>query len=217
MSIIEKIKWYPLTDDQYFRQEYAKKQIVLHHTASGGDGKGDINYWQSNKDKIATPFIIDRDGTIWQCFSSKYYAYHLGTPAATFKKFGVNNTTLNLHKHSIGIELDNWGWLEKKGDKFYTWTGLEVKNENVQTYTPGYLGQKYFEKYYESQLESLRELLVYLCEEYAISKEYNDDMWFVNKRALSGADGIWSHTSFRESGKWDIHPMQEMIAMLSSL
>lgn len=216
-ELIKKIKWHPLTDDQYFKVEYPKKQIVLHHTASGGDRRGDIDYWQSNSDKIATAFVVDRDGTIWQCFNSKYYAYHLGVPASTFKKFGVNNTSLNLHQHSIGVELDNWGYLDKKGDRFYAWAGIEIPEEKVQVYTPNYLGKRYFEKYTEAQLTSTKELITYLCEEYNIPKNYNSNMWFANKDALSGKSGIWSHTSYRESGKWDAHPQLELINMLNNL
>lgn len=214
---ISKIKQRQLKDDQYFRVKYPKNQIYLHHTASGPTAKGDIDYWASNVDKIATAFVIDRDGTIWQAFNSGYYAYHLGVPQSTFKKFKINSSSLELHKHSIGIEMDNWGWLEKKNGKYYTWTGAEIKSEDVQVYTPDYLGQRYFEKYPPEQIESVRQLLVYLCDAYGIPKDYQSDMWSVSPRALNGQPGIWSHTSVRESGKWDAHPQEPLIRMLKHL
>lgn len=217
---LTKIKWYPLPDDEYHKEEFPKSQIVFHHTASGGTSKSDIDYWNSKASAgaIATAFCIDRDGTIWQCFSSKYYAAHLGTPTVTFKKFEVNNNVDSLHKHSIGIELDSWGYLIKKGDKFYSSYGWEeVKPENVVTYPDGFRGQKYYEKYYPAQLNALKDLTEYLCSTYKINKQYNPDMWNVSKNALAGNNGIYTHVSYRETEKWDCHPSSELIEMIKNL
>ena len=216
---IDKIKWYPLPETEYHKQEYQKNQITLHHMASGGTSKGDIDYWNSKDSpgKVAVAFAIDRDGTIWQAFSSKYYAAHLGTPTSTFTKFKINNSVDNLHKGSIAIELDSWGYLTKKDNKLYSYTGEEVKSMNVVTYEEGFRGQRYYEKYYYSQLLSLKDLIVYLCDMYKISKEYQCDMWDVSANALSGKNGIYTHVSYRESGKWDCHPQKELINMLQNL
>lgn len=216
---ISKIKQYQLPEDEYHKIIHPKSQIVLHHMASGGNSKSDIDYWNSSASpgKVATAFAIDRDGTIWQAFSSKYYAAHLGTPTSTFKKFNINNTVDNLHKGSIGIELDSWGYLIKKGDKYYSWSGEEVKSENVVYYPEGFFGQKYYEKYYEKQLVALKDLILYLCDTYNISKEYQCDMWSVSPNALSGKNGIYTHVSYRESGKWDCHPDEKLIQILKNL
>lgn len=214
-----KIKWYPLPESEYHKQEYPKSQITLHHTASGGNSKGDIDYWNSpaSPGAIATPFVVDRAGQIWQCFSSKYYAAHLGVPASTFKKFGINSSSDKLHKSSIGIEIDNWGWLNKKGDKFYSYAGVEVPAENVITYAEPFKGFKYYEKYTKEQIAAVKDLVEYLCGLYKISKVYNPTMWNVSKEALQGKNGIWTHVSYRETGKQDCHPMPALIEMLKSL
>lgn len=215
---INKIKWYPAPDSEYHKEIYNKNQIILHHTASGSNSKGDIDYLNGQSGKVHVAFWIDRDGTIWQAFSSKYYAPHLGTPSSTFTKFKVNNNVDNLHKASIAIELDSWGYLTKKADgKFYSWSNEIVKPENVITYPELFLGQKYYEKYYHNQLHSLEDLLVYLCNSYNISKEYQCDMWEVSPNALSGKNGIYTHISYRESGKWDCHKQTELINLLKKL
>ena len=215
---ITKIKWYPAPDGEYHKEIFKKEQIYIHHTASGGNSKGDMDYLNTDKQgAINCAFFIDRDGQIWQAFSSKYYAAHLGVPQSTFTKFNVNNNVSNLHKKSIAIELDSWGYLDKKGDKFYSYAGVEVKPENVITYLEGFLGQKYYEKYYDAQLKSLKDLLIYLCDTYQISKDYNCDMWKVSPNALSGKNGIYTHISVRESGKWDCHPQKELITTLEEL
>jgi len=218
MLDIKTIKWYPAPDKEYHKEIFDKKQIVLHHTASGANSKGDMDYLNGDtQGAVNCAFFIDRDGTIWQAFSSKYYSAHLGVPQTTFTKFKVNSNSTILHKHSIAIELDSWGYLSKKGDKFYSYANVEIKPENVITYPEGFLGQKYYERYYTPQLSALKDLLVYLCDTYKIPKEYHSNMWVVSSDALSGKPGIWTHISYRESGKWDNHPQKELINTLKSL
>ncbi len=213
-----KIKWYPAPAKEYHAQVHTKKQIYLHHTASGGNSKGDMDYLNGdNQGAVNCAFFLDRDGQWWQAFSSKFWAAHLGVPSSTFKKFNINNTCANLHEHSIAIEIDSWGYLTKKGNNFVSYAGAIIKPENVQYYQEGFLGQHYYEKYTPAQISALKDMLIYLCDTYNISKEYNCDMWEVSANALSGKNGIWTHVSVRESGKWDAHKQPELIEMLKSL
>lgn len=215
---ISKIKQYPAPEKEYHKEVFPKAQAVLHHTASGGNSIGDMDYLNGDSQgAVNVPLFIDRDGTIYQAFSTKYYSAHLGVPQSTFLKFKVNNTCLDLHKKSVPIELDSWGYLTLKNGRFYSYAGVEVKKENVVTYPDGYLGQKYYEKYYTEQIKATEDVLIYLCNTYGISKEYNCNMWAVSADALSGKNGIWTHTSYRESGKWDCHPQPELIEMLKNL
>jgi len=218
MLNLSEIKWYPAPLKEYHQELFDKKQIVLHHTASGGNSKGDMDYLNSDlQGAVNCAFFLDRDGTLWQGFSSKYWSAHLGVPQSTFNKYKVKNNVRNLHRHSIAIELDSWGYLTKKEEKYFSYTGAEIKPENVVIYDGGFLGQKYYEKYYEPQIAKLKDLLVYLCDTYNISKVYQQDMWGVSSNALAGNNGIWTHISYRESGKWDCHPQKELIEMLKSI
>lgn len=218
MLDIKKIKWYPAPEKEYHKDLHKKEQIVIHHTASGGNSKGDMDYLNGDQQgSVNCAFFIDRDGTIWQAFSSKYWAAHLGVPTSTFTKFKVKNDVATLHKKSIAIELDNWGYLSLKNGKFYSYTGAQIPAENVVSYDPPFLGHRYYEKYYEPQLKALSDLLVYLCDTYKISKEYQCDMWEVSANALSGKNGIYTHVSYRETGKWDAHPQKELITVLEQL
>lgn len=212
------IKQYPAPAKEYHKEVYPKKQIVIHHTASGGNSKGDMDYLNTDSQgAVNVAYFIDRDGTIWQAFDDKYYSAHLGVPASTFTKFKVNNNSLGLHKSSVAIELDNWGWLSLKDGKYLTYTGAEVKPENVITYPNGFLGYKHYEKYYAPQLTSLKELLEYLGAKYNIDLTYKPEMWSVTAKALKGDNGVWTHVSYRESGKWDCHPDPKLIETLKSL
>lgn len=205
-------------DDQYFREQTDKKQIVLHHTVSGQGVDGDISWWRQTAERIGTAIIIGWDGKIYQCFSSKYWAHHLGTNA-------VNNKALN--KASIGIEIDAWGglvrynrlWYPAKWDvnlKRYVANTTVRPIQNVETYPSGFKGLFGFEKYTNEQIEAVRKLLIYWNERYGIPLTYNEDMWDVSSRAMAGEAGVWTHVSFR-SDKSDCHPQAELIQMLKSL
>jgi hypothetical protein len=180
---------------------------VLHHTVSGPNAKNVISGWGYTPVRVATAFVIDGEGIIYQCFSSAHWAHHLGT-------HNRNNTLLN--QQSIGIEICNWGALIEKGGKFYSTFNREVPKEEVIDYGMQWRGHRYFHKYKEEQLESLKTLLEYLCEKYEIPNTYQPDMWKLNTQALNGAAGIWTHVSFR-ADKSDCHPQLSMINLLKSL
>lgn len=225
--------------DKYFPLEHPKKQIVLHHTVSGEGVRGDIDHWISLASRIATCVIIDHDGIAHQCFSSKYWAHHLGVKSTYLKSKGftdwsTRNTILN--RESIAIEIDSWGGLflgdgstrqfglnsdgkprmiKTKKDKFYAEYG-NIVNVPVVHYPNGYRGYYYYEKYNDSQIKCVGELLLLWNLRYGIPLDYNEDMWEISDDALKSKEGVWSHTSYRED-KSDAHPQPELIEMLKML
>lgn len=194
--------------DKYYKEEYTKNQIVLHHTVSGPGIRGDLNTWKQYNSNIATCMIIERDGTINQLFSSKYWGYHLGCGKP------------ELDMGSIAVELDNWGQLYEKDGKLYTVYDSEVDVETVH-YPTGFRGEQIFEAYSYDQLRSLGELLLYWKDRYNIPLTYNEDMWDVSQRALSGTRGVWTHVSYRpypsKHNKWDCHPDPNLKSMLRTI
>ncbi len=203
-----------LAETQYYQQEYPKKHIVLHHTVSSGNAKTVMEWWAKTIVKVGTAFIIDREGVIYQCFSSKHWAHHLGTRRK-------NNKQLN--QESIGIELCSWGGLIKKTGanvnekpKFFTKAGKEIPAEEVFDLGKKFRGYQYFQKYTEKQLKSLQILVNYLCETYNIPKTYNDDMWEVSDNALNGKGGIYTHVSFRKD-KSDCFPQTDLTRIIMDL
>lgn len=201
-----KIETIQFPENQYFQESFSKKQICLHHTVSGDGVNGDISSWEGTSERVATCIIIDRAGIPWQLFSSKYWAYHLGAKNS------------NLDKHSIGIEIDNYGWLiPTSSGKFKTYYGNEIY-AITQYYPDGFRGYNYYEKYTDAQIKTTGELLLYWHMIYDIPLTYNEDMWNISQNALSGKPGIWTHVSFRPfPEKSDLHPQPEMISMLKTL
>jgi N-acetyl-anhydromuramyl-L-alanine amidase AmpD len=219
MLNISKIIQRNLPESNYFKVACDKKIICVHHTAGNSNPLAVVDDWKNRTDHVATAFIIggkpkagDKtfvDGDIVQAFSSKYYAYHLGLKT---------NMNVPIAKSSIGIELCNFGWLTKKADgKYYTYVNSVVPAEEVIELDKEYRGYKYWHKYTDGQLLSLRDLLIYLCDKYNIPKKYQgDEIFDLNQRALNGESGIWSHTSFR-SDKFDISPQPSIKRILSTL
>lgn len=207
---------FKLSDKQYFKEVHPKKIIVLHHTVSGPGVTGDVNWWEKTPEKVGTPFIIDRDGEVFQVFDEKYWIHHLGITSNQLRQFQSSTTNIRLNQLSIGIELDSWGGLVEKGGKFFTSTGKEIPAENVITYDKPYRGYKHYEKYTKFQIIALRKLITFLCEKYGIKPYYFEEMFEFNRKAINGYHGIWSHTSYRPD-KNDIHPQPDLIEMLKSL
>lgn len=205
-DIKDKIIFRGISKDQYYAEEFQKKQIYIHHTVSSGNAENVIHGWQFSPERVATAFVIDGEGKIYQTFSSKYWAYHLGLKTANNKK---------LNQESIGIEICNWGPLVLNQDGLYRnyVNGIVKKEEVVEL---NYRGFKYWQTYNEKQLASLKELLIYLCEKFNIPKAHYDTMFELNETALSGAAGIWSHTSVR-SDKTDCSPQPCLISVLKFL
>lgn len=235
MALPDNIEQLPFPADKYFREATDKKQVVLHHTASGKGTEGDYRQFLNNPYRIATCVIIDYDGPIKQCFSSQYWGNHLGIPAAFLKQkgftdFGTRNVLLN--KHSIAVEIDAWGPLAFSSGKFFSYAGTEVAKAEVTHYPKGFrtypqsvlfdtLGVTgktayYYHRYSEAQLKSLRQLLMYWNEKHGIPLDYRSDMWDISMNALNGNPGIYTHVSYR-ADKSDCHPQPELIMLLNSL
>jgi len=218
-------------ENQYYREETTKTQVILHHTVSSGSADGVISWWNQDPQHIATHFIIDGSGKIFQLYSSKYWAHHLGIKSDFLKKMGFKDYLARnqiLNENSVAMEICNWGGLVKDGNgfhpakwdttlkKYVPYTKITIPDDKVQIYDKPFRDFKYFEKYAPKQIESIAKITIYLCDKFGIDKSYQPDMWDVSKNALNGKSGIYSHVSFRQD-KSDLHPQPEVIEMLKSL
>lgn len=145
-------------ENLYHHDRIPKSLLVLHHTAGHG-GKAALDYLRKTASKtmrekgyaVGTAYVIEREGTIFQAFDDRDWAYHSASGKANDMR-------------SIGIELDNIGFLTKRGDQFYDLYGYNnsklVGNNKVTVYDNGskWRGYQYFEEYYDEQVDSLIEL-----------------------------------------------------------
>ena len=208
-------------ESEYRRENSNKNQIVLHHTVSGG-GKpgdsgieGDVLWWQSKGERVATSFIIARDGRIYQLFSTNYWAYHLGINPEypQYDGLGFDPSNFNLNKNSIGIEIDSWGGLVQDTDGLWYPAKMD-RDGNDQIFVPnkdagvvtkvtqynstngypkGFRGFFGFETYTDEQISAVEDLIFSIYNKFPnINLTYHEDIWDFSNKA-NGCPGISSN------------------------
>lgn len=191
------IDWHhKLNDNQFYKAKYPKSRAILHHTA-GGSAQSSVDWWNKKPDHVATPYIIGRDGSIYETFNPECWAYALG----------LNSSS--AEKKSVQIEICNYGWCIKRGGKFYTGYGKEMPADKVVTYKEKHRGHYYYEKYTNEQIKSTVDLLEYIAWRFRfeITPEDVKQFWWYDRNSKSS---LLSHTSLRRD-KSDIHPQPELV------
>ena len=220
-----------LDKNQYVR-DYGKiepKGFFIHHTAGWDNPYSTIRNWNNDsRGRVATQYCIGgsnvkgkeakHDGVVVECFPNNYLGWHLGKVG----KFAIS-------KFSGGVELNNFGYLTKKGDKYYTYVNTEVKKEFVCDLGYEFRGKRYWHAYSDKQIESLRLLILHLRDIYPkmdlvnglpkLLKEGVDpaDAFEFNTDAYNAKQfGLWTHTNVRKD-KFDCFPQPELVEMLKQL
>jgi N-acetyl-anhydromuramyl-L-alanine amidase AmpD len=200
MPIIEPtIKKLPLPVSQYYSEVTTKTHIFLHHTA-GGSAASSVAHWASNSEHIATPYIIDRDGTIYETFDPKYWAYSLGVKGAT-----------SLEKSSIPIEICSYGALSEEGK---TYTGKLIPLGKI-AYVD-FRGWQMWEAYTPEQIAALKLLLPWLIDKFKIKLQADRKNFWEWQDPFKLTPGIYSHTTVRKD-KIDIFPQPELVELVYNL
>jgi len=138
--------------------------VVMHYTA-GGSGAASRDYMllspSAKQKRLGTArkvyasahIVIDRDGSLWQIVPFNAMARHAGT--SRWK--GLTS----LNRYSIGIEIANYGWLDRQGDGSYgrsdtpRFEAADVVVGNM----PHSEQLKGWEPYTEAQLQSAEQLV----------------------------------------------------------
>ncbi len=200
----------------YYEAEVVeKKQIVMHFTV--GNIRSDVDVLTRprrgySKYRESVPFVLSRDGTIYQLFSSSYWSHHLGK--------GTIGGNEEMSKQSIAIEISNYGPLIPRNGKLETVYSRSRSNPNyVDVYCTmedttkyikldkPYKGYQYYANYTHEQYETLIILLRYLTATYDIPREFlEEDVRFDANEENANHKGIVTHLNFRATGKWDIGP-----------
>src|SRR5690606_39081127 len=192
----------------FYNTAYPKDRIVIHFTA--GQLRSDLETLTKNNYHVSVPFVIARDGTIYQLFSSKGWSGHIG------KGIGNIGTGNAQDKRTIGIEISNYGILKEANGRLETiyskpgaadvYCSLEQKELYTKLGVP-FRGESYYPNYTSQQYNSLIVLLRYLTATYNIPRAFLP----LEKRykaidEVLNFKGIVSHVNYRSSGKWDIGP-----------
>lgn len=213
---------YHLPNGEYSKGITNKEYVFIHHTAGWHNPYTIIDNWaKDTRGMIATEFVIggqsvkgddiSNDGVILQAFPTGHYAWHLG-----------KNGNQEMHTNSVGIELNNFGYLKNK--RTYAGQGAYV-NQVVKLSEP-FRGYDEWHRYSDNQIKSLENLLKFIAERDSIDitkglpsliKEKGAKAFEFNEDAYYGRiKGVWTHTNTRKD-KFDCFPQQELLDMLVSL
>lgn len=193
----------PLSGDQtyFYDKPFDKVQIVLHFTM--GYLPGDVATLTKRNYHVSVPFIIGRNGIIYNLFSSQFWSYHLGEGA-----IGGNEIR---SKATIGIEISNIGPLKRINDQLVTTyrdDDVYCSLDETQYYEQiAYRGYEYFASFTDAQYASLGTLLRYLTARFNLTRGFlPEPRRYQAVPEVVDFNGIVSHVNYRQEGKWDIGP-----------
>jgi len=186
-----------------------------------------FEHWANDKKgRVSTAWGVVDDGTVFQGFDPKFFGYAIYVQSKYNripKQYKTKAQDNFLNRHSIQVEICNFGGLTEIDGKFYAWPAkgkaiskYEIPEERVMYYPDGFRGYHAFEKYTDQEVATIKFLAQYVNQKFGIPLHYNEDMWDISENALKGAAGIYSHVSFR-TDKSDCHPQPNLIRALQSV
>jgi len=204
-----------LINGQYLTHKYEKYSQFLHHTV-GTTAMSAWRWWNATPQRVGTAQMIDRDGSIWECFDPAMWAFHLGVTGDD-----------NWHeKHSINIEIVGTGplrWVDGKFLFYPLWPNkihfTQIPEKEVHTFSKPWRGHKHWHIYTEAQLESLKWQIGKNALDFPKLGLDNDidDIFKFNQEVLEDhLPGIWTHNTVRED-KSDPFPYPPLIEALKEV
>lgn len=185
-----------LEDKDYIMTETQKDLIVIHHTV-GGTALSTINYWKTDPNRIATAYVVERNGEVFEVFDPRYWAFHLG----------LKGTGGAVDKRSIGIEIASEGGLIQRDGKLYCFDRVSDRTLFTQEYydhgTP-WRGYRFFDAYSDAQISAIIGLINQLCGQFKIPR-LTPANHFDADDAYREFAGILGHHHLRQD-KSDVHP-----------
>jgi N-acetyl-anhydromuramyl-L-alanine amidase AmpD len=196
-----------LPEGEYINQSVPKDLIVLHYTA-GSSARGVFDTWTGQgTGSVATAYVIDLDGSIYEFFPPGCWAHHLGMKE--------RNPGWYHDRRSIGIELVNVGPLRpdaERADQLNWWpknysTHYCLTGESGKYTRAVFRGCRYFATFPDPQVVATRSLVDHLCREFSVPRvlpprakreEYD-------ARFFCAFQGIAAHQNFRPD-KLDVGP-----------
>ena len=184
----------PLGDQDYWKDRFHKDLIVLHFTA-GYDWQGAYATFKK-PGRVATPFLVGLDGTIYRLFDERCWAYHLGIK-------GRASENSRHDKRSIGIEIVNIGPAWSKNGHWVDYTGKTWPADHIiKGANRGAQGGVAFP---QLQVDAVCALVNWLLCEYRIPRRIPADSTGFQLPVVAGFRGVATHQMFRRD-KYDLGP-----------
>ncbi|MFQ5946857.1 MAG: N-acetylmuramoyl-L-alanine amidase [Anaerolineae bacterium] len=147
--------------------ERAIDTLVFHYTV--GPLEASVGWFRNPASGVSAHYIVGRDGEIVQAVNEWDIAQQAVCP-----KEGVPDHECfipNIHLRSIGIELENWGWVEPQPDgSFRTSLGTHYSGSPVALGAPVF-GKEYWDPFTQVQLDATRCLVVDILSRHPIPRD----------------------------------------------
>lgn len=198
--------------------------IFLHHTAGWNNPYNCISHWGSDtRGRIATEFVLGGpnikngdetyDGVLVQAFPQGAQGWHLGKTGSYY-----------MNRHSVGIEICNFGYLTEKGR---TYVGTRAHESQIVTLAEPFRKHSKWHRYSDAQIEATRKWIIYIAARDNIDLKVGLVKWILEQGPTAAfgfqqdayegkVKGLLTHTNVRKD-KTDCFPQQELIDMLLSL
>jgi N-acetylmuramoyl-L-alanine amidase len=167
------IQKYPLSRKQYFADVTPKKYVVWHGTAgrtrnTPANGKPgvattSIDAWKRDEQRVGAPYLVDRDGTIYETFEDTYWIYHLG----------LKGTNGRYDRASVAIELANELTLTLDGDRLHAFGMITPGTVYKGVHFSGdWRGGRFFAELDETQVDAAIALTLDICLRHRIEPSF---------------------------------------------
>ncbi len=207
-----------LPASEYFAEPQAKSGIALHHTVCDS-ARTTVGIWRRDQtaggkpNRVATAFVIDKDGTIFEAFDPAHWAWQFGLPWR-------HDQRISFEKRFIGIEITSEGGLLEHEGRLYAYDRVSKVFEKpiaeaLDCGTP-YRGYRWFDRYEPEQLTALGHLVDDLCTRFALPRVYPEKPYVYYGEALASFRGVIGHAMVR-SDKSDPAPDPRLWATLEEL
>jgi N-acetyl-anhydromuramyl-L-alanine amidase AmpD len=194
-----------------FAGEVTRKDMIVLHFTAGTTARSAFDAWRNDPLRVATAYLVDVDGTIYEVFPPHFWAAHLGVKG-----------TKNAHdRRSIGIEIANVGplrrstenssvlnwWPRKSKDAADFTTPFCRLDENDRYLDQPYRGMTHFASFPAVQIDAVGALVRSLCDQFSIRRTLPPlgERFECAPGAFATYKGICTHANFRQD-KWDIGP-----------
>jgi N-acetylmuramoyl-L-alanine amidase len=105
-------------------------KILVMHFTYGASARSSANWFKdSSNPGSSAHIVIDRDGSVVQCVPFDTVAWHAGNSRL--------RDLVGLNRYAIGIELANWGYLQRSGDGWASYSGTRIAKPFIGVHKNG--------------------------------------------------------------------------------
>jgi len=163
-----------------FKKSSFPDSIIIHYTAMSSAALA-VNALTNPKVKASAHLVIAKNGKVHQLAPFNYRTWHAGTSEYNGRKY--------FNNFSIGIEIDNLGWLDDMKNGDFGRKGKVLAQQSAveeATHWNKKIRKKYWEKYTSNQIERVTEICKALMEVYGIQEVLGHDEISIDRKQDPG-------------------------------